>query len=191
MLAFQSYRAWADVKSMSPEDTDLELQSIIQEGLEDLNEGHPQEALEKFISVRKQAPKGVLYVTATQNAARILAEQGNLKQAYDWLYPLQNRLSPDYVRLLQHLAYRVQEWETAVKIGQQAYQQEPSVDTALINALSYAIMGEATPAVGWLRCAVQLGLPDTQKVIEKREFDAIRDSKAFQNWLKSLEKGKS
>jgi Zn-dependent protease len=191
MLAFESYRAWADVKSMAPQDTDQQLQNLVKEGLEDLKEGRSQDALAKFTFVRQQAPKGLLYVTATQYAARILAEQGHFKQAYDWLFPLKNRLSTDYVRLLQQLAYRIQEWEQAVKIGHQAYQQEPSVDTALINALSYAIMGEATPTVGWLRCAIQLGLPNIQKVIEKREFDAIRDSHAFQTWLQTLEKEKS
>jgi stage IV sporulation protein FB len=191
MLAFESYRAWADVKSLSPQDTDQQLQDLIKQGIEELKAGHPQDALAKFTYVRQQAPKGVLYVNATQYAARILVEQGHLKQAYDWLFPLKNRLSADYVRLLQQLAYRTQEWEEAVKIGQEAYQLEPSVDIALTNALSYAIIGEATPAVGWLRCAIQLGLQNVQQIIAKREFDAIRDSTVFQTWLKSREKGTS
>jgi stage IV sporulation protein FB len=188
MLAFESYRAWVNIKGMAPQDTDQQLQNVIKEGVEELQKGYPQEALAKFSFVRQQAPKGMLYVTATQYAARILTEQGNFKRAYDWLYPLKNRLSIDYLRLLQQLAYRTQEWEEAIKIGQQAYQQEPSVDTALLNALSYAIMGKASPAIGWLRCAVQLGLPNVRKVIEKREFDAIRDSDIFQTWMQSLQK---
>jgi Zn-dependent protease len=185
MMAFESYRGWAEVKGMSSQDTDEQLQRLVQEGVEALQHGQSEAALEKFTFVRQQAPKGLLYVTATEYAARILAEQGCYKQAYDWLVPLQNRLSPEYLQLLQQLAYRVQEWEQAVKIGQQAYQKDPLMDTALINALSYAIMGQATPAVGWLRCAVQLGLPNVQTVVEKREFDAIRQSEAFQAWLKS------
>jgi Zn-dependent protease len=188
LLAFESYRAWADVKSMTPQDTDQELQNVVKEGIEELKAGRSQDALAKFSYVRQQAPKGMLYVTATQYAARILAEQGNLKQAYQWLYPVKNRVPIDYLHLLQQLAYRLQEWEDAVKIGEQIYQQEPTIDTALINALSYAIMGKAVPAVGWLRSAVQLGLPDVQKVIERREFDAIRNSDPFQKWLKSLGK---
>jgi stage IV sporulation protein FB len=139
--------------------------------------------------VRQQAPKGILYVTATQYATRILAEQGHYKQAYDWLFPLKNRLSADYLLLLQQLAYRVQEWEEAVKIGQQAYQNKPSSEVALINAFSYAIMGKATPSVGWLRCAMQQGFHDVQEIIKKREFDAVRNSADFQSLLKSLEQG--
>jgi stage IV sporulation protein FB len=186
LLAFESYRAWADVKSMTPEDTDQNLQDLLKEGVEELKAGRSEEALAKFSFVRQQAPKGMLYVTATQYAARISAEQGHLKQAYHWLYPLKNRLSIDYLHLLHQLAYRLQEWEEAVKIGEQTYQQEPSVETAMINALSYAIMGKAVPTVGWLRCAIQLGMPDAQKVIERREFDAIRNSDIFQKWIKSL-----
>jgi stage IV sporulation protein FB len=188
MLAFESYRAWADLKNMAPEDTDQHLQNLLKEGLEELTAGRSEEALTKFSYIRQQAPKGVLYVTATQYAARVLAEQGNFKQAYLWLYPLKNRLPIEYLRLLQQIAYRLQEWEEAVNIGQQAYQQEPSVETALINSLAYAIMGQATPAVGWLRSAVQQGLTNVQQVVEKREFDAIRQTDVFQNWLKSNQK---
>ena len=187
MLAFESYRAWVEVKSLAPQDDDQQLRELLKEGVEELKHGRPQNALEKFTYIRKQAPKGLLYVNATEYGSHILAEQGEYKKAFDWLYPLKNRLSPEYLRLLQQLAFRVQEWEEAVKIGQEAYQQDPSIDSALINALSYGILGEATPAVGWLRCAVQLGLPNVRQVIDMREFDAIRSSKPFQMWLNSLE----
>lgn len=186
LLAFESYRAWSDVKSMTPQDADEQLQNLVKEGLEDLKANRLEDALTKFSYVRQQAPKGMLYVSATQYAARILVEQGKLKQAYQWLYPLKNRITIDYLLLLQQLTYRLQEWEEAIKIGEQIYQQEPIVDTALINAFSYAIMGKAIPAIGWLRSAFQIGLPDVQKVIERREFDAIRNSEPFQKWLKSL-----
>lgn len=186
MLAFESYRAWEDIKSMAPEDEDQELQNALKQGVEELKQGETKEALAKFRLIREQAPKGILYVTATQYAARTLAEQGQYKLAYDYLYPLKNRLSIDYLRLLQQLAYRIQEWEQAVKIGEQAYQQETSIEVALINAFSYAIMGDAVPAVGWLRCAVQVGLPNVQHVIEKKEFNAIRESDVFKKWAKNL-----
>ncbi len=91
--------------------------------------------------------------------------------------------------LLQQLAYRIQEWEETVNIGQQVISKSPPVEIALMNAFSYAIMGKATPAVGWLRCAMQQGLHNVQEIIKKREFDAIRNSADFQSLLKSLENG--
>lgn len=184
MLTFESYRTWTDVKNMTYEDDDEKLQNLVNEGLKELKKGDAQSALDKFSYIRQQVSKGSLYVTATQYGAHILAEQGQLTKAYAWLFPLKNRLSPDYMNLLHVLAYQTQEWEEAIKIGEQAYQNDPSVHTAKINALCYAILGKATPAVGWLHCAIQQGLADVQKFIEKREFDAIRDSKIFQDLVK-------
>jgi stage IV sporulation protein FB len=185
MMAFESFRAWSDLKGVDSIDQDETLKQDLQQGIDDLKQGKMHDAFSHFISIRQQAPKGMLYVTATEYAARILAEQGQYKQAYDWLFPLQNRLSLDYLHLLHQLAYRVQEWEQAIKIGQQAYQKNPSADTALINALSHAIMGEAQPAIGWLRCAVQQGLSNLSNVVQKREFDVIRQAPEFTAWLKT------
>jgi Zn-dependent protease len=185
MMAFESYRSWSEARGMAQVDSDKHLQNLLQEGVEILQAGRSKDALDKFIEIRNEAPKGLLYVSASQYGARVLAEQGQYKQAYDWLLPLQKRLSPEYLHLLQQVAYRIQEWEEAVKVGTQAYQTQPSLDAALINALSYAIMGEAVPAVGWLRSAVDLGLPNLPQIIEKREFDAIRESAPFQTWLKN------
>jgi len=185
MMAFESYRAWSDLKDADPIDQDQTLKNELTEGINALKQGKKDEAFSHFASIRQQAPKGLLYVTATEYAARILAEQGQYKQAYEWLMPLQNRLSIDYLHLLHQLAYRIQEWEQAFKIGQQTYQKDPTTDTALINALSHAIIGEAQPAVGWLRCAIQQGLPNLGAVVQKREFDAVRQSPEFQAWLKT------
>ncbi len=186
MLAFESYRAWEEIKEVAPEDAHHHLQDLIKKAVEDLNSGYREEALMKFRSVRQQAPKGMLYVTATQYGARILAEQGNIREAYLWLYPLKSRLTIDYLHFLHQLAYRLQEWEEAIKIGEYSYQQKIDLDTALINALSCAIIGQPTPAVGWLHCATQFEFPQIHKFIEQREFDAIRKSDVFQKWLKSI-----
>ena len=185
MLAFESYQAWSGVKSLTPEDVNEELQDTMKDGIEKMHAGNLTEAFELFSLVREKASKGKLYVSATQNAARILAEQGNYKAAYQWLLPIKNRLSAEYLQLLQQLAYRLQEWEESAEVGEMVYKQIPSIDTALLNSLAYGIMGKAIPAVGWLRCCVQLGMQDVQNVVNKREFDSIRESPPFQKWVKS------
>lgn len=184
MLGFESYRAWADIKSLSSEDENEDLQLLLKEGKEELKAGSSEKALEKFSYIRAQAPKGMIYVAATQYAARILADQGNIKEAYHYLYPLKSRLSIEYLQLLQQLAYQLQEWEESAKIGEQAYQIHPSIDVALLNAYSNALMGKITPTVGWLSSAIHLGFSNVREIIQKREFDSIRETDAFQNWLK-------
>lgn len=186
MLAFESYRGWEGVKALTTNDGDSQLQELIQGGVEDLKGGRSREAFDKFSYVRDKVSKGVLYITATQYGARILAEQGDYKLAYLWLYPIKNRLSVDYLLLLQHVAYRLQEWDDAIVVGELISREEPLADSALLNALSYAIMGKAVPAVGWLRSAVDLGIPDVNQVIAKREFDMIRNSSPFQKLVESL-----
>ena len=186
MMAFESFSAWSEIKSMTSSDSDGALQELLKIGLSDISAGRLDEAFEKFTYIREQAPKGILYVNATQAAARILVEQGNLKKAYDWLYPLQNRLSTDYLQLLQQLAYQLQEWEQAIKIGQTLYQSNPSYETALINALSYAIIGQSEPSVGWLRAMSLYDFKGMKQIAEKREFDSIRSTEVFQSWYHSI-----
>jgi stage IV sporulation protein FB len=186
MLAFESYRILSNIQGMSPEDTLLHLQEMMREAQEDLERGDESGALSKFLFLREQTKKGVLFVNATQSIASILAKQGHLKQAYEWLLPIEDQLSPNYKGLLHQLAYRLEEWESAIRIGNKSYQDHPSPETALLNAFSYAIMGKATPAVGWLHCAAQGGLNHLSEVIQSREFDAIRESAEFRELLRTL-----
>lgn len=184
MLAFESFRGWNELKGMAPEDENSHLHLILQQTREQIERGELNEAFANVEYVRNQAPKGVLYVTATELGAQILSRQGSWKKSYDWLLPLKNRLSVPYLHLLQQLAYRLEEWEETVLIGQKAYKEEPSVNSALLNAFSYGIMGQAVPAAGWLQCAKQLGLPNIEEVLKKREFDSVRLSLPFQVFQK-------
>ncbi len=192
LLAFESYKGWVDLKKMTPEDSDNTLQLLLKDGIAQLQAGHLKEAYEIFNAIRRQAPKGMLYVTSTQYAARILAEQGNFKEAFNLLDPLKRRLTIEYLVLLQNIAYRIQEWEEVVKIGDLAFQQELKSEIgseiAFLNALSYAIMGKPTQTVGWLRSAAQQGMEHIQDVIQRREFDVVRQSEPFQQWLKGQKK---
>lgn len=186
MMAFESYRAWADLKSMTEKDEDEKLQIYVREGTKALEAGQLDEALSKFNYVRQQAPKGLLYVTATQLMARILTQQAEYKKAYDLLIPLHNRLSIDYLELYQQLAYRLEDWEESLRAGESAYQIRPSMEVALVNALISGIMNRPSAAVGWLRSSFELGLPNVKETIQKREFDPVRNSEAFQSLLKTL-----
>lgn len=184
MMAFESYRNWSELKALTPQDRSAHLQQLFGEAMQELQAGRQAEALALFLLVREQLKSGLLFTATTQNIARILTEQGHYKQAYEWLQPIQKQLSGEYLFLLQNLAYRLQEWEQAAKIGTFAYQKAPSAEGALLNALTYAVMGMVKPAVGWLRCAVQLGSASSvQSAIQKREFDAIRSAPEFQAWL--------
>jgi len=186
MFGFESYRAWTEVASVTSQDVNPQIQSDYQGALRDAEEGNNEVALLKLFAIREQMQSGILFTSATQEIARIYIKQGNYKQAYELLAPIRNKLSIEYLVLLQNLAYRVEEWEHAAQIGTLAYQKQPSKDVALINAMAYAIMGQAKECVGWLRCLVQQGFPNIQSVISRREFDSVRQSQEFQSWIKTL-----
>lgn len=187
ILAFESYRAWMGYKTVTAQDVDFHLQDLFKEAQEDLKVGQINLALPKLIHLRERTKRGVLFVSATEYAARILAKQGQTKQAYEWLLEVEKYLSPDYLYLLQQLAFQLQEWETVIRIGNHLYQRKPLNEVAVFNALSCGIVGLAKPAVGWLRCLEQGEYSNLHELIQRREFDAVRSSPDFQAFAKSLE----
>jgi len=186
MFGFESYRAWSEISSVTPQDANPDLQNEYQAALKDADEGKNEAALKKFSLLRDRVQSGILFTSATQEMARIFTKEGSYKQAYELLAPIRNKLALEYLVLLQNLAYRLEEWEHAAQIGTLAYQKQPSRDVALLNAMAFAIMGHTKESVGWLRCVVQLGYPSIQNLLQKREFDVVRQTVEFQSWYKTL-----
>jgi len=149
MFAFESYRSWDEVRSISPRDTNPQMQTEYHSALRDAEEGRSQDALYKLFAVRKQAQSGIFFTSSTQEIARIYSKQGDYKQAYKLLAPIRNKLSLEYLVLLQNLAYRIEEWEHAAQIGTLAYQKQSSRDVALLNAMAFCCNG-TSKRVYWL-----------------------------------------
>lgn len=184
LLAFESYRAWRTSLSMSIEDKNETLQDEFKDVEEDMRLGRHEIAKEKLLQLRDKAKQGVIYHMATEYLAGTLNHQHDYQGAYTLLKPLENKLSPQGLRLLHQLAYRIGAIQDALKLGDSSYQSLPNYDTALINSLCYSLEGQALPAVGWLQRAITDGLPNFRVVFDKTEFDAIRNSEPFQNLVK-------
>lgn len=179
MLGFESYRAWADLNKIKPQDNQLHLKELFNAALKDEQEGHVQEALNKFEILREETQLGLLYVESTEHSASLLVQQGHLKQAYDRLVPIENQLSVESQEFLQKIAFQLGEWKAVVRVGQKIYQDKPSAEVALNNALASAQMGNDKPAIGWLRSAIQMGLANVSEVLRRKEFDSIRQLPDF------------
>ncbi len=123
-------------------------------------------------------------IAAAQYQANLLAEQGKFKEAYELLEPLKKQLEPEAIRLLHQLAYRTGNYQEVISLGNRVYQDYPNYETALINAFSYSLLGQAVPAIGWLQGAVREGLPNPETILHQHEFDKIRDTPAFQDFAK-------
>ena len=155
LLAFESYRTWKSSLSLTEEDQSLPIQQMLQEAESNMHEGKAEDALRMLEKIRQTTQRGVIYLTATEDMAKILSEKGRFKEAFELLYPLRNKLNNESLRQLHKLAYNTGDWKAAVELGNRSYQLLPSYDTALLNALSYAFQGSVQPAVGWLECAIR------------------------------------
>lgn len=183
LMAFESYRAWTTLRGMTELDNNASLQTLLRQAEEAFQQGRKEEALSLFLSLREQAGQGVIFMVATQYAARIYADKNLLQEAYDLLFPVQKQLEPEYMTLLIHVAFRLKKWEETIKLGERVFKENPTPDLALINALSYAALGQVRPSLGWLNGAVQAGLRDIPHAIKNREFDPIRLSPEFQRFI--------
>jgi stage IV sporulation protein FB len=186
ILAFESYRIWKQVQNMSECDQDNRLIQLFEAGKEELKHGRLDLAAERFRLVCQSAGEGVLYISATQELALICNLNGKQKEAYDLLLPIQKSLESDNLGLFHRLAYNVGDWETAAKVGTHVFQVLPTYETALVNALSCSLLNHAQASVGWLRCAIREGIPNVKTILQKEEFDPIRETVLFKELLKSV-----
>lgn len=159
ILSFESYQAWDNLKT-----------SFISN----------HQAIFEHVN----APLNFQIITAT---AKNLLEKGELQEAYDMLFSIKDQLSLMHLQLLQHLAYRLRKWKETSEIGTKIYNQKPLLETALLNAFSYAHMQQISASIGWLEAALHLGA-NMQDILQKPELDLIRYTSEFQKWQKIVKK---
>lgn len=184
MITFDNYRAWQASMAMTDEDQDVSLQQMLAEAQKATQRGDYAEAEHKLVKLLEMTKSGVIYLNATENLAAVYHLLGRYKDAYQLLLPLKSKLNQDALRLLHQLAFQNGEFHEAIELGDRSYKLHPNYNTALLNALSHSVLGDTSPAIGWLECAIRDGMPDSAGVLEKREFDSIRSSPRFQDLLK-------
>lgn len=186
LFTFESYRTWKHSMSITEQDQNFILQHELKDAEYQLASGHKDEALRKFLRLKHMAKTGMIHQTASESAAQLLAEKGEVQEAHDLLLSLGNKVSPEGIRLLHRLAYRKGDWHEAISLGNRTYHYYPDYDTALINATCHAILGQVQPAVGWLHCAIKEGLPNMNAVLMQKEFDPIRNDPLFAEFRATL-----
>jgi Zn-dependent protease len=190
MFAFESFRYWKNILPVREQDQNMALQNLFKKAESEIRSGKMEEAYKLLRSLREQAEAGVLFMAATEHMARIADQFGRAKEVYELLNPYARDLSPDGVQLLHQSAYHLGNWEEAIALGNRLFQYQPDYDTALINALCYAMLCQAQPAVGWLQTAINEGLPNLTEALRMREFDSIKDTQTFQSFLEAVKNDK-
>ncbi len=179
ILTFESFRSLRYYKIYNEKDRDTDLQKLMKEADFDYAEGRIDAALEKIKQVRSQTEEGILYTLATQELAEIYRDQKKYDESYALLVPMKKHLSGEHLALFHFLAYMNQDYPAVVEVANKCFQDTPSYNTALINALAYAAMDRAEPAIGWLECSIREGLPSINDAVNRLEFDTIRENPVF------------
>lgn len=179
ILTFESFRSLRYYKIFNEKDRDTELQDLMKEADADFQAGNADQALEKLATIRSRAKEGILFTMATQEMAEIYRNQERYEEAYGLLVPIESSLSGDNLSLFHFLAYMIGDFKKVVGVGNKCYQDNPTYDTALINALAYGALSQVEPAVGWLECSLREGLPSLAQAIKREEFDPIRRDPRF------------
>ena len=184
LFAFQSWDMFRRLKHLSNVDSKDQLKTALTEGENYLQSGEKEKALLIFERLRNDAKEGMIYLAATQYLAFLKQDQGKTKEAYELLEPVSSQLSPEALCLLHKVAFDQKNYALVEKIGGTCFQVMPSKEVALRNALACAFLEKPKPTVGWLETAFQEGLENVAKIIQGEEFNAIRESSYFKQFLK-------
>ncbi|NGX53530.1 MAG: Stage IV sporulation protein FB [Chlamydiae bacterium] len=186
ILTFESFRSLRYYKLLKVQDRDSDLQELMKSADAAFQAGDHESAMTKFEDVRGRTKEGILYTMATQEMAEILRDQKRYEEAYQLLAPIRKSLSGETLSLFHFLAYMNRDYPTVSELSNRCYQNNPTYDTALINALASGAIGKEVPAVGWLECAVREGVPSIEEALKKEEFNSIRNTPRFQEFVRSL-----
>jgi len=179
MLAFENFRGWQSVRGLTAKDRDGPLQKLFKDAEDEYKSGNPEAAIAKFKKVREISKDGIIYMAATEYLAELLFDRERDEEVLEILSPIQDKLSPNTANIYHQLIYRKGDWKEAIEIGNKAYQSYPNFNTALVNAMCHALLGEIQPAIGWLQTAINEGLPNVMKVMNRADFDRIKESHEF------------
>jgi stage IV sporulation protein FB len=184
LFAFQSWDMFRKLRHLSEEDRSAPLKQALEAAEKDLQAGHKERALSAFEQIRAQSKEGMIHLAATQYLAFLKYDLGDTQEAYSLLKPIQTQLSTEALILLHKVAFDVGDYALVEEIGGKSYQEIPSKEIALRNALAAAQLSKEKPAVGWLETAFQEGLENIGEVAKSSEFDPIRQTEHFQKFIK-------
>lgn len=184
LFAFQSFDMFRRLKLLTNIDRSEDLKTALAVAEKNLQEGEKEKALFAFERIRTEAKAGMIHMMATQYVAFLKYDLGKVKDAYDLLLPLRHELPPEALCLLHKAAFEQHDNVLVEEIGGECFQILPSKELALRNAMACAALAKAKPAVGWLETAFQEGLEEIPTIIKAKEFDPIRESPYFQQFMK-------
>ncbi len=178
-LMFENYQYYSSMKSMTQNDRNENITAQMKAADTAMKSGNFNEASGILEKVRNESGPGITNTLATQMLSLIFFRERRYSEAYDLVYSIKNKMTPEFLKSAQRIAYEAKQFDVAIEWGKTAFREIPDYEIAVINALSHAYKREAEPASGWLLAAYHEGCPDFRALLKQKEFDAIRSDPSF------------
>jgi tetratricopeptide (TPR) repeat protein len=186
LFAFENFSNYKKSLYVSPSDQKDELKTSFLEAEMGLRQGNKEKALQAFEELRAKAKEGIIYNAATQYAAFLHYDMGQIKEAYQLLLLLKDRLDPDSMELLHRIAYELQDFKRVMEVAGSVFQYVPEAEVALRSAYAAANLKLVEASIGWLQTARQSGVENIKEIVMEKAFDVIREEPEFAEFLKTL-----
>lgn len=180
MFAFESYKGFKATKGLLAQEDTQDVHKIIALLEDKFRQGNAEEAVKGMQDLIATIPESELYFQIVGRLTEHLLEKGEYEKIYTLLNPLQKKLSVDLLEVLQLSAYKMKNYKEALVIGKIAFQEEPTFDTARLNAYAAASLNEVESALNWLRALYRLPRNvSLQEVLSSEELNGIRQNPTF------------
>jgi hypothetical protein len=186
LFAFQSFESWRKSRFITNKDREESNRQLMVQAESALQEGRSAEAKRVLEEVRAKAAGSLFAFAAEQYLALLAMKEGKRKEAYDLLLPIKQYLSEEALCMLHELAMDAKNYPLVCELSAGCYQIAPSQKAALNNARSFAYIGHAKEAGGWLQTAWQYGALDLQKVLQEEEFQVLKDDPKFKEFIEQI-----
>ena len=190
LFGLENIRHWNQAKYMTVQDKDQDLQKLYLEGLSLLDNSQYDQALDIFEKIRKRTRRGILYLSSTAQYAKILGLRGEAALGFSLLLPYQNKLNREELTILHKLAFLNDDYALVEKIAGSCFGEYPDPKMAYTTALAAGCQGKISVTMGWLECCLREGMLLTVDHLDRKEFDKVRNTEAFHNFLQLISSDK-
>ena len=187
IFAFQNVDIWRRSKNLTEADRDETVQSEVEEVEKLLSSKRKDEAAPVLESLIQRTKRGVIFQRASELLADIYFEREDYKAVYELLEPLKKDLTPPARPMLHKAAFEMKDYPLVLKMGTLCFQEVPSPDIAITNALAASHLGKIKPTIGWLESALEEGAKGLSTILEDKAFDSIRDHREFKKFITNLQ----
>ena len=117
LFAFENFDNFRKSRFIQESDQKDEFKKIFLEAEMNLRQGNKEKALAAFEDLRKASKRGIIYDAASQYAAFLHFDLGDLQEAYQILLQLKDRLDPDALALLHRVAFEKGDYSMVVELA--------------------------------------------------------------------------